>query len=681
VLPLGTGFSEGESAQISLIIGTFNGISSRISKFETVEEMEISAPSHSSHTLLHDAKALPRGPPLLSDIECDIHLGPVSIINDFVTCGRGTPARSASFVRIYGSSTSNSISIQDSDVIIEFHALSLGSETPFSADASTVSIFFSNANTLTPATESHAGIHCQGDSNLSFASLDGGSLTVESQDAAAAIGVAGGGLCGTLLFQNATVNAIGVTGGTGIGAGSVSSGISKVRNITILDGLIVASGRYGAAIGSGLAGGGSGISAVDRLTILNGTVEATGSNSPGIGAGYGQKSGCDSRVGSLTIVDGNITATATSSAVSEGGAGIGSGTAWNGNSTVGRVTILNGTIRARAWKGAGIGGGFGFKGNSTVFELIIANGNVRTAVMENGAGIGGGSVGAAEGGRAEVHNLSILDGNITAGGTTAGIGSGYPAGNEGVSVGTMSIMNGSLKFVATASGPGITAIGPVTIWNGVFDCTALMIGVDCFSAPLTFANGSTTVIAKSGKVLAPASGARALGSSELHFEYLASSVEENLTGVPLIHLGSIPVPVRTRYLLNITGIDEDTQNFSREVVFDAGRVQGCAFSVGPLGDYTISAESATLGLHVPLSLDGNLSFAVTELSDIVVQAAPAPTVTPLLTPTPPVTPTASHSPLASTVPFTHAYQRWSRGTASSFRWFGCFLLGVSPWGY
>jgi hypothetical protein len=39
-----------------------------------------------------------------------------------------------------------------------------------------------------------------------------------------------------------------------------------------------------------------------------------------------------------------------------------------------------------------------------------------------------------------------------------------------------------------------------------------MIYVDCFSAPLTFANGSTTVIAKSGKVLAPASGAHALGS-------------------------------------------------------------------------------------------------------------------------------------------------------------------------
>jgi hypothetical protein len=652
------------------MIETFSPISSGISKFERIEEMGISAPSHSSHTLLHDAKALPRGPQLLSDLECDINLGPVSIIDDFVTCGRGTQAQSASFVRIYGSSTINSISIQDSDVIIELDHLSLGSETPFSSDASTVSIIFSNANTLTPATESHAGIHCQGDSNLSFASFDGGSLTVESQEAAAAIGVAGGGICRTLLFQNATVNAPGITDGTGIGAGSVSSGASRVRHITILGGTVVANGRYGAAIGSGLAGGASGTSAVESLTIFNGTVEATGSNSPGIGAGYGQKSGCDSRVGSLTIVDGNITATATSSGPSEGGAAIGTGTAWHGNSTVHRLAILNGTISATAWKGAGIGGGFGFKGNSTVFDLTIANGNIRTAVVQSGAGIGGGTV-AADGGRAEVHSLSILDGNITAGGTTAGIGSGYPPGNEGVSVGTMSIMNGSLRFVATAPGPGITAIGPVTIWNGVFDCTSLMIDVDCFSAPLTFANGSTTVIAKSGKVLAPAAGAQALGSSELHFEYLADSVEENVTGVPLIHLGSIPVPVRTLYILNITGIDDDTQDFSREVVFDATLVQGCAFSVGPLGNYTISAESADLDLHLPLALDGNLSFPVTELRDIVVQAASPGRASR----SPP------HTPHPSTASFTHAYQQWSRGTASSFRWFGCFLLVVSPWEY
>jgi hypothetical protein len=105
------------------------------------------------------------------------------------------------------------------------------------------------------------------------------------------------------------------------------------------------------------------------VTILNGSVDSRGGT--GIGtwwSGYGNHS----KLGGLSIHNGSIQATG-----GYYGTGIGSGSAFDGTSTVWNVTILNGTITASSGQyGSGIGSRLGQYGNLIIGNVTILNGNI-----------------------------------------------------------------------------------------------------------------------------------------------------------------------------------------------------------------------------------------------------------------------------------------------------------------
>jgi hypothetical protein len=123
----------------------------------------------------------------------------------------------------------------------------------------------------------------------------------------------------------------------------------------------------GGLMGSGI---GSGVNSnCNSIIFHNGSYEARGGLGAGIGSGHAV--GGSSSVRSVVIFDGNITSTNSGS----GGSGIGSGYGYYGNSSVMNLTILNGNITSKAsgYGGSGIGSGYGYYGNSNVMNLVILN--------------------------------------------------------------------------------------------------------------------------------------------------------------------------------------------------------------------------------------------------------------------------------------------------------------------
>jgi hypothetical protein len=280
------------------------------------------------------------------------------------------------------------------------------------------------------------------------------------------------------------------------------------------------------------------------------------------------------------------------------------------------------------------------------------------------------------GGHSSVVNLTILDGNITASGWNGtGIGSVYRCSS---SVERISILNGSLTLAISQPdiGGGLYSDGDVTIWNGLFDCSAINWTVCFNSSSLTFATGSIIAITNYN-IVGASSTSRVVGSPELYFEYVSNSTEEGLTGLPLIHLESIPFGHRTVYTLRIDGFDSDNHDFHREVQFDGNRSRGCAFSVNSVGNYSVSFESIESWIpHFSgfLGHDGIPLFSANDLNDnfyssvIVLPANATATSTPF--------PTAAISG-TPTRPFTRWDVPFSRGTGQIFRSFNCFLMFFS----
>lgn len=167
-----------------------------------------------------------------------------------------------------------------------------------------------------------AGLTCLGDATIVLA--DGSENTVRgfySDYPGIQAGPAGttltisGGMSGT-----GTLMASSNDGGqaAGIGGGELNCG-----NITIMGGVITASGNYGAGIGSGYD------HACGDITITGGTVTASsGHNGAGIGCGY------QGTCGAITISGGTIEATG-----GERATGIGCG---QERGTCGAITITNG---------------------------------------------------------------------------------------------------------------------------------------------------------------------------------------------------------------------------------------------------------------------------------------------------------------------------------------------------
>jgi hypothetical protein len=126
------------------------------------------------------------------------------------------------------------------------------------------------------------------------------------------------------------------------------------------------------------------------------------------------------------------------------------------------------------------------------------------------------------------------------------------------------------------------------IGDGFFDCSALE-NKPCFNVnSLTLNNGSITVITNSTQIGPSFQTVNIVGNAELYFEYLSESSKEEFTGIPLIHLDSISLPSVSLYKLMI---EEIKGKHEREIIFDAGRLQGCGFSVESVGNYSISVES------------------------------------------------------------------------------------------
>ena len=171
--------------------------------------------------------------------------------------------------------------------------------------------------------------------------IEGGIITATGGQYAAGIGSGYHKDCGSITISGGTVTAYGNAGAAGIGSGN---GLSSCGNITISgtanvtsscasdDG--INSGKGGAGIGSGYGPD----SYCGDITIMGGIVTATGGYDAA-GIGSGTKSIDKNYCGNISITGGTITA--------EGkgfGAGIGSGY----NSVCGTITIGSGITRVSA---------------------------------------------------------------------------------------------------------------------------------------------------------------------------------------------------------------------------------------------------------------------------------------------------------------------------------------------
>ena len=174
---------------------------------------------------------------------------------------------------------------------------------------------------------------------------------------------------GGVTISGGTVNATGVTGGTGENSNG-GSGIyiySSSGSLTVSGGTVTANG------GSGGGNGGDGISSTNTTISGGSTVTANGGNGGSLVGGYGIRSG-----GGLTVSDGTVTAKGGNGDSKDGygGDGIRSG---------GVVTISGNTVNAAGGYGGKVGG-YGI----CSFDRVAISGGTVEAAGGNGS-TGGGS--------------------------------------------------------------------------------------------------------------------------------------------------------------------------------------------------------------------------------------------------------------------------------------------------
>jgi hypothetical protein len=110
--------------------------------------------------------------------------------------------------------------------------------SPFLISESSVSVVLEGENSLRNAGASSTGVECGEFSNLTFASVESGSLTVEAGNGGSGIGTAANGRCASLEFVNGSISS---KGGTGIGAGPAGpGGTTLVCNLLVRGGIVEA---------------------------------------------------------------------------------------------------------------------------------------------------------------------------------------------------------------------------------------------------------------------------------------------------------------------------------------------------------------------------------------------------------------------------------------------------------
>jgi hypothetical protein len=139
------------------------------------------------------------------------------------------------------------------------------------------------------------------------------------------------------------------------------------------------------------------------------------------------------------------------------------------------------------------------------------------------------------------------------------------------------------------------------------------------------------------------------GAPSLYFEYLRVYFDEPLpeliAGVPILHLAPLMDLVKTVYTFTIRRDSDDGAEFERQVVFNASS-QGCAFTVGDVGNYSVAFESVSPPLSGQLGHgDAITSFSVTDEADNIYWTVPYwfATESPAATATPPQSPTATQN--------------------------------------
>lgn len=296
--------------------------------------------------------------------------------------------------------------------------------------------------------------------------ITGGTITAFSdaydERTGAAIGSGYYSTSGNIEISGGTVTAYGGVGGAGIGGGYNSTAVS----ITISGGTVTASscGTDARESAAGIGGGGCG--SCDTILISGGTITATGgTGGAGIGGGTGYLGDTNGQL--ITIQDAIVYASAYAGAAIGGGYMADSDTVIIDNSYVEAIC---------SYYGAGIGGGGSAGDNGTV---IIRNGSTVVASSDSGAGIGGGGgYYPSTGGVIEIYDSTVT---ASSGTTCSGIGGGTNGTVTSITIidslvnatsGT-SVGIGGAKGVITLSGGITVAEGTVGIGSATGDTTVV----------------------------------------------------------------------------------------------------------------------------------------------------------------------------------------------------------------
>jgi hypothetical protein len=81
-------------------------------------------------------------------------------------------------------------------------------------------------------------------------------------------------------------------------------------------------------------------------------------------------------------------------------------------------------------------------------------------------------------------------------------------------------------------------------------------------------------------------------------------------GLPILHLDSISLPYSAIYTLRVREESENGVGFERDLIFNGSRATGCAFTVGPMENYTVFFNSVFPESSGRLGHDGMDSFGV-----------------------------------------------------------------------
>jgi hypothetical protein len=95
----------------------------------------------------------------------------------------------------------------------------------------------------------------------------------------------------------------------------------------------------------------------------------------------------------------------------------------------------------------------------------------------------------------------------------------------------------------------------------------------------------------------------------LSSEYLSSSSQEGILGLPLLHLAWISLPYRAIHTLTV----RHGAGFDRGLLFNASRSQGSAFTVDLVGNYTIFFNAVSPAASGQLGHDRVRSLSVSGL--------------------------------------------------------------------